>query len=124
MPAGRPTDYRPEFCERVIELGREGASLAQMGAELGVLRETLNEWAKVNPEFSVALSQAKQHSQAWWEDQGRKGIWAGKSFNAAAWAKSVSCRFPDDYRERQDVHHTAGAGVAGAIVAARQRVGG
>lgn len=26
MPAGRPSDYDPAYCERVIELGREGKS--------------------------------------------------------------------------------------------------
>ncbi len=56
MPAGRPTDYRPEYCERVIELGRLGMSVVEMAADIGVARNTLEQlWPAANPEFLQAL---------------------------------------------------------------------
>ena len=47
MPAGRPTDYRPEYCERVIELGRLGMSVVEMAADIGVARNKQNPADKV-----------------------------------------------------------------------------
>lgn len=103
MPAGRPTDYRPEYCEAVIEFGARGKSLAWMAAELDVVRDTIHEWMKVHPEFSDAMARARLKSQAWWEDFGQDNTMlppGAGTFNAAAWGKSVSARFPDDWREK------------------------
>lgn len=100
MAGGRPTDYRPEHCERVIELGREGKSHAQIAAALDVARNTLYNWADAHPEFLSAITRARDLSQAWFEDKGQTGLEA-PGFNASLWAKQVSARFPDDYTERQ-----------------------
>lgn len=97
---GRPTDYLPEHCERVIELGREGKSVVQMACELDVHKDTLYEWAKVHPEFSDAFTRAKQWSQYWWESKGQTGL-ETSGFNASLWSRSMAARFPDDYTERQ-----------------------
>jgi hypothetical protein len=105
MPAGRPTDYNPKYCEEVIELGKQGKSLAQMASRFDVARSTIDEWASVHPEFSEALTRAKAHAQAWWEDAGQDGLKADK-FNAQVWTKSMQARFRDDYTERQQVEQT------------------
>lgn len=97
---GRPTDYRPEYCERVLELGQEGKSHAQMAAALGVSRMSLYRWAEAHPEFRDAITHARDLAQAWWEDKGQDGL-VMPGFNSSLWAKSVSARFPDDYTERQ-----------------------
>jgi hypothetical protein len=100
-PVGRPSLYRPEYCEKVIELGRKGCSPAEIASDLDVDRATLGYWADQNEEFSAALTRAKIHEQAWWEKAGKAGMIADK-FNAAVWTKSVSARFRDDYCERQN----------------------
>lgn len=97
---GRPTDYRPEFCERVIDLGRDGKSHAQIASALDVSRQTLHNWADTIPAFLDAITRARDESQAWWENKGQEGI-TSPGFNASLWAKSMSARFPDDYTERQ-----------------------
>jgi hypothetical protein len=124
MTAGRPTLYRPEYCELVIELGRAGKSKAQMAAQIGVCRQTLDEWAKAEPQFANAIARARESAMAWWEEQGMKGIWAGKAFNAQAWSRSMAARFPDDYRENSKVELSGAVEVSSAIVAARKRSGG
>ena len=106
MPAGRPTKYDPAFCERVVELGKEGYSKASIAAELGVVRKTLDEWAAEHEEFSDAITRAREFSLAWWETQGRSGIWAGSQFNANAYRLQVMNRFPDDWRDKQEVAHS------------------
>jgi hypothetical protein len=107
MPAGRPTDYLPEYCEEVVGLGRAGKSLAQMCSHFDISRQTIDNWAKANPDFLEALSRAKAHAQAWWEETGVTGMSADK-FNAVVWKKSVEARFREDYTERQEVSGPAG----------------
>jgi len=102
MPAGRPTDYDPSYCDVVVSLGRDGKSLAQMCAHFDIARQTIDNWAAAHPDFLEALSRAKVHAQAWWEETGVKGMTADK-FNSAVWTKSMQARFRDDYTERQEV---------------------
>lgn len=97
MPGGRPTDYRPEYCETVVELGKLGKSKAQIAVALNCVRSTLDLWAQVHAEFSDAMARAREESLAWWEEQGTQGVWGGKQFNAKAWEKSMAARFPGDY---------------------------
>ena len=102
---GRPSEYRPEFCEQVIEYGSRGKSVAWMAAELGVSRECIYEWARVHPEFSDAITQAKLKSQRWWEDMGQDNMLLPPgqgTMNASIWSRSMAARFPEDWREKQE----------------------
>lgn len=96
---GRPSSYDPAYCERVIELGKEGASVVEMAADIGVCRATLEEnWPAAHPEFLEAFTRAKLHSQAWWEKTGRVGM-VENTINASIWSRSMAARFPKDWRE-------------------------
>lgn len=104
MAAGRPSDYDPAFCERVIDLGKEGASKAEMAAELGVVRQTLDNWCDAHPEFLDAVKEALGYSQAWWEKQGRLATFGGADgFNATSYIFNMKNRFPSDWRDKQEV---------------------
>lgn len=106
-PVGRPTSYRPEYCEKVIELGKLGKSLAQFASNFNVSRQTIDNWAEDYPEFLEALNKAKAHAQDWWENAGQEGMFLGGSgFNAAVWKATVQARFREDYTERQEIHQT------------------
>ena len=95
---GRPTDYRPEMCEQVIEWGKLGKSRAWIASELGVCKRTLDVWAEKHTDFLSALSLAKTFEQRWWEDKGQEHI-AAQVFQSAMWGRSMAARFPDDWRE-------------------------
>jgi hypothetical protein len=100
MPAGRPSKYDPKFCAKVFELGKQGYSVVEMCAEIGVARNTLEtEWPSKHGEFSEAFTRARELSQAWWEEQGRKNLTADK-FQAQLYSRSMSARFPHDWREK------------------------
>ena len=107
MPAGRPTLYKPEYCEKVIELGKQGKSQVQIACALGVLRTTMIEWTNQHPEFLTALTRAKHHEQDWWENEGQTALRSDK-FNSAVWSKSMSARFKQDYTDRQAVTDSKG----------------
>lgn len=107
MPAGRPTKYKPEFCALIIEVGSIGGWLSEMAEACDVHRSTMDEWASVHPEFSEALTRAKQKAQAWFEKTGREGLTADK-FNSALWAKQMSARHRDEYTEVRQIANAPG----------------
>ena len=109
MPAGRPTSYDPRFCDLVIELGKEGASKAEMAAECGVSRPTFDAWCEAHEEFLYSVKEAFSFSQAWWEKKGRVATFGGvDGFNATSFIFNMKNRFPNDWREKteQAVTHT------------------
>jgi hypothetical protein len=80
---GRPTSYRPEFCERIVALMAEGRSLDGCASILGVHPDSLYEWQKVHAEFSDAVRAGRAVATTFWEEQpldiakGGSGQWAG-----------------------------------------------
>jgi hypothetical protein len=100
---GRPTKYDPSFCVDVIDFGAAGDSKTQIAVKLGVVRQTLENWMTEHPEFLDAMTRARELSLAWWETQGRLGIWGGKGFNGSAFAFQMTNRFKDDYKLRHEV---------------------
>jgi len=111
MPAGRPSSYDPSYCAKVIELGREGYSVVEMCAEIGVSRPTLEaSWPDAHPEFFEAFNHARVLSQAWWETQGRQSLHADK-FQANLYGRSMAARFPADWRESKQIEHKGGVTV-------------
>jgi hypothetical protein len=98
LKVGRPTDYRPEYCDQIIALGEQGRSKTQMARAFKVTRVTLDNWAKANPEFLYALTRAMEEAEAAWEDKADGGIEAA-GFNTGLWGRVMSARFPATYRE-------------------------
>lgn len=113
MPAGRPSDYKPEYCEQVVDLGKAGKSVAQMCAHFDISRQTIDNWAEAHPEFLEALSRAKVHMQAKLEELGFAGLTSDK-FNAAVWKVTMAARFRADYTERTE--HTGKDGSALTVI--------
>ena len=111
-PVGRPpAEYKPEYCEQIIQWGKQGKSKAWLAATLGVSRNTMFGWASEHPEFMKALELSGELAQLWWEDAGQTGMQA-PGFNAAIWSRSMAARFPADWRESKEaklVGHDGGA---------------
>jgi hypothetical protein len=122
MTAGRPSLYDPSYCERVIELGREGLSVVEMAAEIGVARNTLEvNWTEEHPQFLQAFTQAKQLSQAWWERTGRTGMLT-KGIDGGIWSRSMAARFPADWREVKGTELSAPGGGPISIAEIRRTI--
>ena len=107
---GRPSlmhdaEYRDEVCEQVVVLGAEGKSECQISAAIGVRRTTMRSWADRYPEFSSALTRAKELEQNWWETAGQGGL-SDKNFNANLWNKTMSARFRAEYGDKSSIEHT------------------
>ena len=103
---GRPTSYRPQMCDRIKELAREGAGFAEMAADIGISLETWRDWQdkespRYNPIFSEAVKEARGLSLAWWEKQGRVSTFAaGPNFNATSYIFQMKNRFREEWSDR------------------------
>ena len=111
MPTGRPSQYKPEYCEQVIEYAKQGMGPAEIADKFDVDRSTMLKWGDVHEQFFTALTRASTAAQAWWERAGREGMTADK-FNAAVWKKTMEARFRDDYTERREIEQSGTINVA------------
>jgi hypothetical protein len=119
-PVGRPSLYKPEYCEEVIALGKIGKSTEAIGAMLGVGTKTLYNWRDENPEFLHALELAKEFELQWWEDIAQTHMIENKEsdkINASIWSRSMAARFPKKYREqvKQEITGADGAPLLAGI---------
>ena len=104
MPAGRPSKYRPEFCEKFIELCKKGLSRRAFCAEMGIATDTFYRWVKENKEFSDAYKVGEAAAAAFYEKAMLSGALGQiKGFNVMAMTFLMKNRYPEDFRDRQDV---------------------
>lgn len=93
MAAGRPTDYKPEYCEMLVEHMKKGFSFESFAAVVDCTRSTIYKWVETHPEFSDAQSKGKMHSAMFWENMGINGaMGALDGFNASAWIFNMKNR--------------------------------
>lgn len=62
--AGRPSKYKPEFCEQAAKLCRLGATDIEIADFFGVAKATINTWKLQRPEFLDSLKAAKAEADA------------------------------------------------------------
>lgn len=99
-PKGRPSKYKPEYCEMLIKHMADGYSFESFAAIIDLDRDTIYEWTKAHPDFSDAKKRAVAKSQLFWEKIGHGGsLGRIKNFSAAAWIFSMKNRF--QWRDKQ-----------------------
>ena len=103
---GRPTLYRPEFCNIVIDDAALGHTLGATCAILGVDRGTINDWAASHPDFAKAVARAKSIRQRFYEghviDIARRG---GDSTRMSAIKLGLLNVGGEDWKERLTAEH-------------------
>lgn len=108
-PGGRPTKYKPEYCNAAIEHMKQGGSIEELALVIDVHKDTIYEWAKVHPEFSDAIKRGKSLSEAWWMSTARESLFI-KEFNHVLWYMNMKNRF--GWKDKQEVEHTGGITVS------------
>lgn len=114
---GRPTDYREEYCEKIIKfferepfhdeytekgvhrLANKLPTFNRFAMEIGVNEDTIVEWSKVHPEFSAAYNVAKKLQKEFLINNGLAGLYPPASFCFVA--KNIT-----DMRDKQEVEHS------------------
>lgn len=79
---GRPTKYKPEYCQEAIDFMRQGKSIVQLSAFIDIPVRTIYQWEEDHAEFSHALKRARELSQSAWESKLEDMIFMGKEVNA------------------------------------------
>ena len=104
-PVGRPTKYKPEYCQMVVDHMAEGASLTSFAAEIDVARSSINVWMEEHPEFSESVKRGKAKCAAWWERLGRNNAISGDG-NATLVIFGLKNMGAEDWRDKQEIDHT------------------
>lgn len=117
-PVGRPSKYKLEYCEMLIEHMSGGYSFESFAGTIRVNRDSLYEWEKVHPEFSDAKKVGVEASRLFWEAQGIDGLYStteynedgkplkSKSINASIWIFNMKNRFRDQWHDKQQIEHS------------------
>lgn len=113
MPAGRPSEYRPEYCDLVQEVCRDGLSLTGFAGRVGVSRQTVSRWIEAHSEFREAAHAAQAACALWWEEHARMVGSVpdeGKGGRAGMVQFALKNMAGQDWRERQELDHTSSDG--------------
>lgn len=81
---GAPTKYKPEYCDLIIKMAKEGASFTEFRAEIGgISRQTLHNWKEAHSDFMDAYTRAEVLGEAHWDSKMRKQLMFDKEINTA-----------------------------------------
>jgi|GEM_PF-1108198 len=91
---GRPSKYKPEYCNVAIKLMKKGHSKQSVAGRLGISRDTLYEWCRTYPDFSDTIKVGEMMSYAYWEELGMKAMMGKvKGFRPSFWIFTMKARF-------------------------------
>lgn len=95
MPAGRPTKYKPEYCDLVVKHLEEGLSIESFAGVIDVDTAQIYRWKEKYPEFRSSINRGVAKSLLWWDRQGQKGLWGtrDKQFNHRTWEFNMRNKF-------------------------------
>ena len=93
MSIGRPTKYKAEYCQKLVDFMAQGYSKEATAAHLDISKDTLYNWDKKHQAFSDAIREGEIKSRLFWEKTGMAGM-LGKlpGFNATTWIFNMKNR--------------------------------
>jgi hypothetical protein len=100
-PKASSSKYTPEMCDKMIELGKEGASQKIIWSTLGISKSTAESYKKKHPEFAEALDLALVHSQAYYERLMLANV-ENRNFNSRLIEIALRGQHAADYKETRD----------------------
>lgn len=116
MSAGRPTDYKEEYCELLIEHMAKGFSFESFAGVVGVSKQTLYDWAERHSEFLDAKKVAFEENRYFWEKIGIE-LANGKNVdgNPTAWIFNMKNRFREEWRDKQEIEQNSNVNLSGGV---------
>jgi len=107
---GRPTDYKPEYCEQVIEHMASGLSYESFAGACRVSKQTLYDWELKYSDFLDAKAVGFELNRLYWEKLGRDHVTHTESkfestpkLNSSVYIFNLKNRFPKEWRDRTEV---------------------
>lgn len=94
MALGRPSEFKEEYCEMLVEHLSKGLSFSSFAGVIGVCEDTVYRWAKEHPTFSESKKIGWPKSKLMWEQMGIDGANGTlEKFNTGAWIFNLKNRF-------------------------------
>jgi hypothetical protein len=119
MGAGAPTKFSADIVEQTRELALQGKTDEEIAAAVGVSRSTLALWKVRHSEFSDALKAWKDEADDGVEHSLYRKALGGDTTAMIFWLKN---RRQQQWRDKQEVEHTAGGDLADIIAGRRAKV--
>jgi hypothetical protein len=95
--SGRPrttVDKLPDnWRDILLAVGKDGGSIAEMVAAIGLTQTSWTTLKKDDQEFSDYVDDCLLHAQVWWEKHGRKMASGQAEGNAPTWIFNMKNRF-------------------------------
>lgn len=108
MKRGRPTKFKPEYCDDVIAAGRKGLSLTAFAGSIPIARSVINEWMKAHPEFKEAC-EVHQAARTLTLEEGLLSADMGPRVTARIFA--LKNADPENWKDKHDFEHSGGVTV-------------
>lgn len=106
VTTGRPTDYRPEYCAKALEMGKQGKStLAHFADEFETSKDAINRWMAKYEEFREAINRARASAERYWADKyADQALTNGKQLAQGYACFDMKNRF--GWTDQREVKHT------------------
>lgn len=99
---GRPTLYKPEYCQMLIEHMARGGSFEGFAGTIRVSSEVLYDWIERHSEFLQAKKEGFAASRKFWEQTMADQATGKINGSSTALIFALKNRFPKDYRDRTE----------------------
>lgn len=99
---GRPTKYKPKYCDMLIEHMANGGSFEGFAAVVKTHSDTLYDWLDAQPDFLEAKKAGFIASRKFWEDTMADQARGKINGSSTALIFALKNRFPKDYRDRTE----------------------
>ena len=118
---GRPTKYDPSWMlDKVIEVGSNGGTHAEMCIELGIVVDTFHNWLRLHKPFSEAVKRADTAAQVWWERAAKNGATGQiQGWNPTTYIFHMKNRFRESYRDKPEIEVNGPVNVVAVTVDSR-----
>ncbi|MEE9302196.1 MAG: hypothetical protein V3U84_00275 [Thiotrichaceae bacterium] len=97
MPVGRPPQFTTEYAEELAEaiplMFKNGESVAEVCATLGMSKDRFYHMVEISPVFSDSYDRGKDLAEAWWTKLGRGGAAGEVKINSAVYNFSMKNKF-------------------------------
>lgn len=120
MPAGRPTDYRPEYAEQAFRHCLLGATDADLALLFKVSERTINRWRAEHEEFCRSVDEGREDADAHVAKALYHKAKGGDTRAAEIWLRN---RQSHRWRDKQVIEHEGGKTPIHVITGVEKGVG-
>ena len=101
--SGRPTLYRPEYCQRAIDFMAQGYSVTALAGHLGMSKDAIYDWINHYPDFCHAINKGRAARVAALE---KKLLSTSQGVGVTAAIFALKNADPDEWQDRYNTEST------------------